>query len=63
MTFLNVWKSWTRVGALPLFQALLVDGATVYVVLILTFGLDIFASTNSKVGVFRPIVLTAPLPM
>jgi hypothetical protein len=63
MTFLNVCKRWARVGAMPLFQTLLVDGAMVYIVLILTFGLDIFANVNSKVGVFHPILSTVPLLM
>lgn len=63
MTSFNVCKSWRHVGAMPLYQTLLVDGAIFYFVLILTFGLDIFANVNNNVGVFRLIVSTASLLM
>ena len=63
MTLFNVCKRWTHVGTLPLFRSLLVHGAISYLFLTLTFGLDIVAYTNSKVGIFRPIVPSAPLHM
>jgi len=53
MTLFNVCKRWTHVGALPLFRTLLVHGAISYLFLSLTFGLDIVAYTNSKVGGFH----------
>ena len=63
MTFYNVFKSWTHVGALPLFRALLVHGVIFYFILTLTFGLDIVAYTSNKVGGSNPIVSSAPLLM
>jgi hypothetical protein len=63
MTFVSVFKSWARVSAMPLFRALVVDGAIFYFVLALTFGLDIVAYMNDEVGGFRPIVFTAALLM
>jgi hypothetical protein len=50
MIVLKVRSSWTHVGALPLFRALILDGATYYFVLALTFGLNIVATMNNEVS-------------
>jgi len=63
MTFTKVCQSWVHVGSMPLFRALLVNGATAYFVLALTFGLDIVANTNNEVGGFHLMVSNAPLLM
>ena len=56
MTFFKVYKSWTLVGTMPLFRALIVDGAIYYFVLAFTFGLDVVANMNSEVSELHPIV-------
>ena len=63
MIFLRVRKSWSLVRGMPLFRALVLDGAIYYTVFILAFSLDIIASTNSEVGVLHLCrVLIVPYP-
>ena len=50
MIVLKVRQSWSHVGTLPLFRALILDGAAYYLVLALTFSLNIVATMNSEVG-------------
>jgi hypothetical protein len=50
MIVLKVRQSWAHVGTLPLFRALILDGATYYFVIALTFSLNIVATMNSEVG-------------
>jgi hypothetical protein len=50
MVCLKVWESWAHVGATRLLRALLLDGAIYFLVVALTFGLDIVANMSSKVG-------------
>ena len=51
MIVLKVHKSQKHVGSMPLFQALFVDGAIYYSVFVLTFIIDVIASTSTEVGV------------
>lgn len=53
MILLRVRKSWSYVCGMPLYRALVLDGAIYYTVFILAFTLDIIASTNSEVGVLH----------
>ena len=50
MIFLKVRKSQNGVGGMPLFRALILDGAIYYCVFMLAFCLGLIASTNSVVG-------------
>lgn len=59
MIVLKVYQSWAHVGTLPLFRALILDGATYYFVLALTCGLNIFATMSSEVGTLRFVVPSA----
>ena len=56
MIVLKVRQSGSHVGALPLFRALILHGAAYYLVLVLTFSLNIVATMNSKVGGLHSIV-------
>ena len=49
MIILKVRQSWSHVGTLPLFRALILHGAAYYLVLALTFSLSIVATMNSQV--------------
>lgn len=60
MTLFNVCTRWAHVGTLPLFRSLVVHGAISYLLLTFTFGLDIVAYTNSKVGGFIPLCQVRP---
>jgi hypothetical protein len=53
MTFLKVRKSWAHVGGMPLFRALVLDGAIYYCIFIFVFSLDAIAITKSEVGVLH----------
>lgn len=57
MIVLKVLKSWNYVGALPLFQALVLDGAMYYLVIVLTFSLNIVSIMNSEVSSSTPLCL------
>jgi len=50
MIVLKVHKSWTYTRGMPLFRALILDGATYYLVLTLGFGLYTLATMNNEVG-------------
>ena len=60
MTIFKLYKNWTHVSTLPLFRTLLVDGAIFYLVLALTFGLDIAAMMNDEVIRLHPLCLMHP---
>jgi hypothetical protein len=45
---------------MPLFRALVVDGATYYLIFIIAFGLQIVANTSNEVGRFRFIESNRP---
>ena len=53
MIILKVHKSWKHVWGMPLFRALVLDGAIYYSVCIVAFGLQILAKMSSEVGMFR----------
>jgi len=53
MIVLKVRKNWNHVGTMPLFRALVLDGAIYYCVFTLAFSLEFIASMNSDVGVFH----------
>jgi len=53
MIVLKVRKNWSHVGTMPLFRALVLDGAIYYCVWILAFSFEIIASTKSEVGVLH----------
>ena len=50
MIILKIRKTWVHVGDTPLAWALVVDGATYYIVFVLAFGLELVANSNSEVG-------------
>ena len=64
----KVYGSWKHVGPMPLFRALIMDGATYYVIFILAFCLEIVANTSSVVSTShftvsnRPSLAIALLP-
>ena len=68
MIISKVYRSWKHVGPMPLFRALIVDGAIYYIIFILAFGLEIVANTSNVVGRFhftvsnRPSLVIALLP-
>ena len=49
MIIIKVSRSWVHLGPMPLFRALVLDGATYYLVFIIAFSLDMFANTNDTV--------------
>ena len=49
MIIINVYQSWVHVGTMPLFRALVLDGATYYLLFIIIFSLDMAANTNDVV--------------
>lgn len=57
MIILKVQKSLTFVGLMPLYQALVVDGGIYYLVLVLTFSLNIVATMNDEVSGSDPFYL------
>jgi len=57
MIVLKVRQSWSHVGTLPLFRALILHGAAYYLVLALTFSLNIVATMNGEVGGPTPLCL------
>jgi hypothetical protein len=57
MIVLKVRQSWTHVGTVPLFRALILGGITYYIVLALAFGFNIVATMNSEVGGSTPLRL------
>jgi len=56
MIISKVYRSWKHVGPMPIVQALVMDGATYYVIFILTFSLEIVANTSDIL--YYPIVDT-----
>jgi len=50
-----------HVGPMPLFRALVVDGATYYLIFILAFALEIVANSSDVVGRPHFIVSNSPL--
>jgi len=56
MVVLKIRQSWANVGTMPLFRALILDGATYYFVLALTSSLNIVATMNSEVGALHSVV-------
>ena len=49
MIIIKVSRSWVHVGPMPLFQALVLDGATFYLVFIIAFSLAMVANANDVV--------------
>jgi len=49
MIIFKVQRSWRHVGPLPLFRALVVDGATYYLIFILAFVLELIANASDVV--------------
>jgi len=51
MIILKVRRTWKHVSSMPLFRALILDGAIYYCVFVVAFSLDSVASASIEVGV------------
>ena len=56
MIIIKVYQSWVHVGPMPLFRALVLDGATYYLLFIIIFSLAMVANANDVVCRFYPTV-------
>ena len=61
MFIVKVYQNWVHLGPMPLFRALVLDGATYYFVFILAYCLEMVATTNDQVGGLHFTVPSKPL--
>jgi hypothetical protein len=61
MIIYKAYRSWVHLGPMPIFRALVLDGATYYFIFILAFCLEIVANMSNVVCRIHLAVFNPPL--